>query len=87
MSRMQNNDISRSVITITAVLLLIFLGYVVLTLPDHRSFGDRVGDAFHALPQGADKASEKLEDRTPGQKLGDNIKDAGQKLKDNTAPQ
>ena len=87
MSQPRNIDISRSVITIAAVLLLAFIGYIVLTLPDHRSFGDRVGDAFHTLPQGVDKASQQLEDRTPGQKLGDGIKDAGQKLKDNTASQ
>ena len=80
------SDISRSVLTVAVVLLLVFLGYTVLTLPDHRGFGDRVDDALHALPQGVDKASEKFEDRTPGQKLGDDIKDAGQKVKDNTAP-
>jgi len=77
---------SQGVIAIILVAMIGFLAYLFLTTPDQRSFTDRVGDAFHALPRGVDKASEQLEDRTPGQKLGDAIKDQGQKVKDNTAP-
>ncbi len=76
----QTTGLSRSLIAFVVVALLCFLAYVFLTMPDNRSWTDRVGDAFHAAPQGVGKASEQLEDRTPGQKLGDTIKD-------NTGPQ
>jgi multisubunit Na+/H+ antiporter MnhB subunit len=82
-----NVNISRSLIVVALVIVLGFLTYSFLRTPDQRTFTDRVGDAFHALPQGVNKASEQLEDRTPGQKLGDAIKDTGDKVKDNTSAQ
>lgn len=39
-----------------------------LTMPDQRAFGEKVGDAIDALPQGLDDAAEQLENRTPGEK-------------------
>jgi hypothetical protein len=74
-------------IILVAIIIIGFLGYIILTTPDQRTVTDRIGDAFHALPQGVGKASEQLEDRTPGQKLGDAVKDTGDKIKDSTAPQ
>lgn len=62
-------------IAILVVIALALLGYRYLTMPDDRSATDRLGDAIHALPEGGDKAARELEDRTPGQKLGDVIKD------------
>lgn len=57
------------------------IGYLVLNAPDRRSAGEKIGDAIDALPQGADKAARQLESRTPGQKLDDAAKDAGDDLK------
>ena len=68
-----------------AVLIALLLGYEVMTMSDTRSTTEKVGDAIHELPQGADKAERQMEDRTPGQKLGDAVKDAGDKIKDNTS--
>ena len=69
-----------------AVIILALLTYGALTMPDQRSMTDKIGDAFHAAPQGLDKAARQLEDRTPGQKLGDTVKDTGDKIKEGTAP-
>jgi len=77
----------KTLLIIIAIAAIIILGYNFLTMRDNRSTTDRVGDAVHALPQGLGKASEQLEDRTPGQKLGDAIKDTGDDVKKNTAPQ
>ena len=73
--------------TLIIILVTIFLGIVIwgiLTMPDQRSAGQKIGDAVDALPQGVDKAARQLEDRTPGEKLGDAIKDAGDDIKKNT---
>ncbi|MDR3449557.1 MAG: hypothetical protein P4M15_07410 [Alphaproteobacteria bacterium] len=78
--------VSRNLMIFVAVVIVAFLAYGVLTMKDNRTLPDRVGDAVHALPN-LDKASEKLEDQTPGQKLGDAIKDTGEDIKKNTAPQ
>jgi short subunit fatty acids transporter len=69
----------RNIIIVAVILVLAVLAYAVLTMPDRRNTTEKIGDAIHDLPQGADKAARQLEDRTPGQKLGDTIKD-------NTAP-
>jgi len=63
------------VIIIVVAIVLALVGYRLLTMPDQRSATDKLGDAIHQLPNGLDKASRELEDRTPGQKLGDAIKD------------
>ena len=53
-------------------------------MPDNRSGTDKLGDAIHALPDGPDKAARQLENRTPGEKLGDAVKDTGDNIKQNT---
>jgi hypothetical protein len=69
-----------------AIIVILIVAYGALTMPDRRNTMEKVGDAVHDLPQGADKAARQLEDRTPGQKLGDAVKDTGDKIKDNTNP-
>ena len=66
------------------ILILIaagIIGYFVLNTPDKRSSGEKISDAIHELPNGVDKAARQLEDRTPGEKLGDSAKDAADDLK------
>ncbi len=70
-----NKPTLRNVVVLVVILALAFLAYSFLTMPDQRSASDKVGDAIHDLPQGPGKAARQLEDRTPGQKLGDSIKD------------
>ncbi len=73
---------------IAGLVLLIVLaigGYYFLTMPDNRTTTEKVGDAVHDLDKGPTAAARQLEDRTPGQKLGDKIKDAGDNVKDSTS--
>jgi hypothetical protein len=60
------------------------VAWQVLTMPDQRTAGEKIGDAVDALPDGVDKAARQLEDRTPGEKLGDAVEDAGEEIQENT---
>jgi hypothetical protein len=75
---------NRTICGILIVAIVAALAWFVLTMPDQRTTGQRIGDAVDALPD-VGKASSELQDQTPGQKLGDKVKDAGQNIKDNTA--
>ena len=66
------------------VVIVAVLAYSVLTMPDTRTTSERIGDAVGALPQGVDKAADAFKDRTPGQKIGDAVKDAGENIKEHT---
>jgi cell division protein FtsL len=76
----------RNLLIVAALILLAGIMYGVATMKDERSTTEKIGDAIHELPQGIDKAERQLEDRTPGQKLGDAVKDAGDKIKENSNP-
>ena len=69
------------------VIVVVIIGYYVLNAPDKRSDGQKVSDAIHELPNGVDKASRQLENRTPGDKLNDAAKDAGDDVKKATNQQ
>lgn len=69
------NSFYRWAIGVIVIIVIALTAYGVLTMPDRRNAMEKVGDAIHDLPQGPDKAARQLEDRTPGQKLGDAIKD------------
>lgn len=72
---------NRTLPIIIVALLVAILGYLVLNTPDHRTAGQKIGDAVNELPNGVDKAARQLEDRTPGQKLEDSAHDAKQDVK------
>lgn len=55
----------KSMLGIGIVIVLAVIGLYVLTAPDRRTPGEKVGDAI-----------DQLGDRTPAQKLGDDLKDA-----------
>lgn len=76
---MATNSNNKGIFIFIIVVLVAIAAYGVLTMPDQRSTGQKVGDAVDALPQGVDKAARQLEDRTPGEKLGDAVKDATDK--------
>ncbi len=70
------------VMTATALVIVIGLGaYYILSAPDQRNAGEKIGDAINELPNGVDKAARQLEDRTPGEKLDDVAEDAGDDIK------
>ncbi len=69
------NKQTRTATGVIAIIAVAIIAFGFLTIPDQRSTGQRVGDAIDAMPQGLDKAAQQLEKRTPGEKLGDAIKD------------
>lgn len=73
-------------LAIIAVLAIIgAVAYVVLTMPDQRTTGQKIGDAIDTLPEkGPGAAAEQLQDRTPGERLGDAVEDAGESIKEKT---
>lgn len=81
---MANENNNRGMITLLVVVVLGVIAYAVLTMPDRRTGAEKVGDAISELPNGVDKAAEQLQDRTPGEKLGDAVEDAGERIKDST---
>ncbi|MEQ1790281.1 MAG: hypothetical protein ABL857_07545 [Rickettsiales bacterium] len=86
---MQPSEESSGKFLVTAALVVIIaaVGYYVLSTPDQRSAGQKIGDAIDELPNGVDKAARQLEDKTIGERLGDAVKDAGDDLKENTNQQ
>ena len=79
-----NISLNPSRLAIGALLIIaVIAAFIFLFGPDKRSGLERVGDAIHELPEGVDAASDQLEDRTPAQKIGDSIEDAGENMKRN----
>ena len=62
-------------------LIVVIIGYYILNTPDRRDAGQKIGDAINELHNGPDKAARQLENRTPGDKLQDAIKDKKQDIK------
>ena len=67
---------SKTIIGVVAAVVIIGAAYAVLTMPDQRNGFEKAGDAISELPNGVDNAARQLEDRTPGEKLVDETKDA-----------
>lgn len=61
----QSSQVSsgKFLVTIALVIAVAVIGYYVLNAPDQRSAGQKVGDAI-----------DELGDRTPSERLGDNLK-------------
>jgi cell division protein FtsL len=71
---MMNNR--NTLIGLVIVVLVVVAGYLVLNQPDQRSTGEHVGDAISKLDEGVDDAARELEDRTPAERIKDDIDDA-----------
>ncbi len=74
-------------VTAALVIVLALVAYTILNAPDQRSTGQKIGDAIDELPNGVDKASRQLENRTPAEKLKDTAKDVGNDIKKSTNQQ
>lgn len=73
---MQSSN-TKTWLTILVVAIVAAGGYAILTMPDHRTTGEKIGDAVDELGEGnLDNAARELEDRTPAQKIGDAVDDA-----------
>lgn len=73
---------NRTVSFILGGIVVAAIAIILLTLPDRRTGGERVGDAVDALPHGVGAAADQLGDRTPAEKAGDAIQKAGDKAED-----
>jgi hypothetical protein len=69
------------------VITLTVIGAFILNAPDRRDAGQKIADAINELPNGVDKAGRQLENRTPGEKLGDAARDVGQDIRKATNQQ
>jgi hypothetical protein len=67
---------SKTILGVIVAVLVIAVAYLMLTKPDNRDGFEKVGDAVSELPNGVDNAARELEDRTPGEKIADEVKDA-----------
>lgn len=70
------NSQTRWLLLVVAVVIMGLVGYSVLTAPDQRDAGQKIGDALDELPNGVDNAARELGDRTPADKIGDAVDDA-----------
>lgn len=70
------NTQNRNILALLVLVVVVIAAVFYLNQPDRRTTGEKIGDAIDALPQGPDAAAKQLEDRTKGQKLGDDLKKA-----------
>ncbi len=73
-----NSDNKNLMVGILAVVILVVgvMAFNALNAPDTRSPGDKIGDAIDQLDNGVDDAARELEDRTPAERIKDDINDA-----------
>lgn len=79
------NDVksnNKTMITLLLVAVVGVVAYGVLTMPDQRTTGERIGDAVDELPD-MGRAADQLGDRTPGERLGDAVQDTGERIERN----
>ena len=66
-------------IIVAMLIVAVLVVGAIWLMQDHRSSSERLGDAVEAVPQGLDKAADKLGDQPPAQNVTDNLKDATKK--------
>jgi hypothetical protein len=70
------NKNTRNIVIVIVLIVIAFAAYKVLNAPDQRSGGEKLGDAIGKLDEGVDDAGRELEDRTPAERIKDDINDA-----------
>jgi len=75
----QGSNNSLLVILAVAIIAIFAVGAVYL-MQDHRTAGERVGDAVDTLPKGLGKAADKLGDQSPAKNVERNLGDAAKKV-------
>ncbi len=67
---------SKTILGVIIAVIIVAVGFMYLNKPDQRTGFEKVGDAVSELPNGVDNAARELEDRTPGERIKDDVKDA-----------
>lgn len=71
---------NNALMTVLAVIIVAIVAVAAIYLmQDHRTAGERLGDAVSTLPKGPDKAINKLGDQPPAQNVERNVGDAAKK--------
>lgn len=66
----------KTILGVLALAVIAVVAYVVLTMPDNRSVNEKLGDAVSKLDDGIDDAARELQDRTPAERIKDEVNDA-----------
>lgn len=75
----------KGIIIVLVVALLAIGAYAFTHMQDNRTTGERLDDAGTKLSNGdIGGAADQLGDRTPGQKVGDAMENAGEKIQQET---
>lgn len=67
---------AKSLAIVFGIVAIAGLSYIALTTPEHRTPGQKIGDAIDHLDNGLDDAARQLKDRSPAEKMKDELKDA-----------
>jgi hypothetical protein len=67
-------NLAMAILTLAGIAIVAFAALYMMT--DHRSSGERLGDAVEALPQGVDKAANQFDDQAPAKNVERNTEDA-----------
>lgn len=66
----------KTVLGLAVVAVVAVLAFALLTAPDQRSGNEKLGDAIGKLDDGIDDAAREFEDRTPAERISDEVDDA-----------
>lgn len=77
---------TRTILGIVLLIIIAIAAYSLLTAPDQRTTGEKVGDAVDEISNGngLGEAAEELEDRSPAERVGDAIEDTGDAIEEGT---
>lgn len=71
---------TKNIITLMLVIAIIAGGYWLYNKPDERSDAEKLGDALDEISNGFENAGKKLEDKTFGERLTDDVKSTSEEI-------
>ncbi len=74
--RQDENNGMKWVLGAVVIAVVAVGAYAMLTTPDDRTAGEHISDAADNLDEGLDDAARELENRTPAERIGDEVEDA-----------
>jgi signal transduction histidine kinase len=70
------NSSARTVSLVVIIAVLAVAAFMALNTREDRTVGEKLDSAIHKLDDGVDDAARELKDRTPAEKISDEVKDA-----------
>lgn len=68
-------DIKKASLAVLVVVIVV-MAYMMMNTREDKSIGQKMDDAIGQLDNGVDNAARELENRTPAEKVVDEVKDA-----------